>query len=242
MKTKRIIAAICALTICFAAGGMPTARSGTPVLLTAIAEGEEEIQSLEDAEVSVDVANRTVAVKYDGVPVDPGNYTLIFYFSDTDEFVGNEFPEAPGKYYVSVEATENNETYEGSIECEFEIIADNVDLVDTDFAKVSSNRPKAWSNSTEHADYEGFTGKVNDGIRLVLTSNCGIIVAAKDCGEDLEYVVSKIEAMWNSGSDNGAKLLVYGSTKPYEAVGDLYDDTKNGRESISTTITTAHLT
>ena len=101
-----------------------------------------------------------------------------------------------------------------------------VDVIDRAFTGVTNNQYSDWSGKagTESpAVYAGQTAGGNDSVQLRSKNNNSGIISTTSGGK-----LKGVSIVWNSNTQAGRKLSIYGSNTAYTSPTDLYDTAKQG--------------
>ena len=100
-----------------------------------------------------------------------------------------------------------------------------VDVLDRALTGITGTSYSNWSNKKSNSDavYAGNSAGGNNSIQLRSSNNNSGIISTESAG-----IVTHVVVEWNSNTDNGRTLNVYGKNSKYEAASDLYDNTKQG--------------
>ena len=93
-----------------------------------------------------------------------------------------------------------------------------------EFTGRSGNSYGDWNNSDKGITFIGNSAGGNSSIQLRSSGNSGIVVTANTN----EYVVSKIEVVWNTNTTSGRKLDIYGNSNAYTSTSELYSTSTQG--------------
>ena len=99
------------------------------------------------------------------------------------------------------------------------------DVLNQSFTGVTGTNYANWSGKTgtSGADYAGNSAGGNTSIQLRSKSNNSGVVSTTSGGK-----LKKITVTWDSSTESGRTLNVYGSNTAYSAATDLYDSSKQG--------------
>lgn len=174
----------------------------------------------EGASGSVDVpataANGTFTATIDTKDLAYGTYNVIAYVNDI---------KSSPKAFTIENPNANTQQY--------------VDVIDVAFIGASSATSYFdWSNKSGSESTAVYAGNTADNkgayVQLRSTNNAGIITTASG------GAVKKVVVSWNTATSTGNRTLdIYGKNSAYEAVADLYDNTKQGTKIGSITCGTA---
>ena len=100
------------------------------------------------------------------------------------------------------------------------------DVIDLAFTGMSGTNYSSWSGkkgSVSSAVYAGQSAGGNNSVQLRSSNSNSGIVTTTSGGK-----VTKVVVTWNSNTETGRTLNVYGKNTAYSAVTDLYDSSKQG--------------
>ena len=103
--------------------------------------------------------------------------------------------------------------------------AQTTDTLDKTFTGVSGSSYAEWTNSgASDVTYKGTTAGSNNSITLKSTGHSGIVTAANLNGAN----ALNVTVTWESHTDNGRTIDIYGKNTAYTEPGDLYANATRG--------------
>lgn len=149
------------------------------------------------------------------VSVNPGVQTATFVMDDFGTFIITVTAKAAG--YKSAVASSTATLEEPGV-------TEWVDVLNNSFIGVSGTTYSIWDSkkSNSPALYAGNSAGRYDAIQLRSSDQSGIITTSSG------GYVKRIVVQWNSNTENGRTLDIYGKSTPYESAADLYNASNKG--------------